>query len=307
MPSLVTYGSAIASTTIALEQLIESATSPVTTRTLDVARVGVSGPSVNLFLYRDQFVRYRSGNDPTRSVSILAELHYLVSAHGDDADTNLLSQRAYGSARAAIERHPILNVPNAPDGPMQVRLAATSLTLTDLTSIWLASSVPLRLSFGVTATFELAADDGPSPLASIADVIAQASPGRIVVFGGPDTTAKASAAAAVADGLGQRLVEVPIDRVVSKYIGETEKNLATVFDAAEEGGAVLFFDEADALFGRRTEVRDAHDRYANLDIGQVLDLLARAPGLVIIAVTETANDELAGRTGLWLHFPPEDR
>ena len=79
MPSLVTYGSAIASTTLALEQLIGGATAPVTTRTLDAARVGVGGSSVNLFLYRDQFVRYRTGNEPARSVSILAELHYLVS------------------------------------------------------------------------------------------------------------------------------------------------------------------------------------------------------------------------------------
>jgi len=70
---------------------------------------------------------------------------------------------------------------------------------------------------------------------------------------------------------------------VSKYIGETEKNLRRLFDAAEDGGAVLFFDEADALFGKRSEVRDSHDRYANIEVSYLLQRLEAYQGLAILA------------------------
>ena len=71
--------------------------------------------------------------------------------------------------------------------------------------------------------------------------------------------------------------------VVSKYIGETEKNLRRVFDAAKKGGAVLFFDEADALFGKRTNVKDGHDRYANVEIDYLLERIEDYAGLAILA------------------------
>jgi len=71
--------------------------------------------------------------------------------------------------------------------------------------------------------------------------------------------------------------------VVSKYIGETEKSLRRIFDAAEEGGALLFFDEADALFGRRTEVRDSHDRYANIEVSYLLQRMEQYRGLAVLA------------------------
>jgi SpoVK/Ycf46/Vps4 family AAA+-type ATPase len=71
--------------------------------------------------------------------------------------------------------------------------------------------------------------------------------------------------------------------VVSKYIGETEKNLRRLFDAAEDGGAILFFDEADALFGRRSEVKDSHDRYANIEINYLLQRMESYRGLAILA------------------------
>lgn len=74
----------------------------------------------------------------------------------------------------------------------------------------------------------------------------------------------------MAEELGLDLVVIDLSQVVNKYIGDTEKNLARVFDAAEDSGAVLLFDEADALFGKRTEVRDSHDRYANLEVGYLL-------------------------------------
>jgi len=76
--------------------------------------------------------------------------------------------------------------------------------------------------------------------------------------------------------------------VVSKYIGETEKNLSRLFDAAESGGAVLFFDEADALFGKRSEVRDSHDRYANLALDDLLQRIEEAGGLAVLASNRRA-------------------
>ncbi len=79
------------------------------------------------------------------------------------------------------------------------------------------------------------------------------------------------------------LYRIDLSTVVSKYVGETEKGLARVFDAAEDGGAILFFDEADALFGRRTDVRDSHDRYANIEIGYLLQDIEPREALAILA------------------------
>ncbi len=79
------------------------------------------------------------------------------------------------------------------------------------------------------------------------------------------------------------LYRIDLSAVVSKYIGETEKNLRRLFDAAEDGGAILFFDEADALFGKRSEVKDSHDRYANIEINYLLQRLESFGGLAILA------------------------
>lgn len=306
MPSLDDYGAAIAATTAALEQLIEGATLQATTRTPDAARVGVGGTSVNVFLYRDALVTYRDGGDPRGVGRILVELHYLISTHpADDADTNLLSQRAYGTARATIEHNPVLTVPVDSDGPMQVRLTATALTLDDLTSLWIASTAPLRLSFGVTATIALRADDHSSLAGTVGDVVMKAGPGVLVAFTGPDGAAKLAAAESVARDLGQPIRQIALDDVVSKYIGETEQNLEKLFDRAEDKDFVLFFDEADALFGRRTGVSDAHDRYANVEIGPILELLTHAPGLVIFALRDAAGAELEPRTSVEVRFPPD--
>ena len=103
------------------------------------------------------------------------------------------------------------------------------------------------------------------------------------VLSGLDTESAAEAAAALANDLGRELYRVDLSRVVSKYIGETEKNLARLFDDAEAGGAVLFFDEADALFGKRTDVKDAHDRYANIDVSYLIERLEAYNGLVVLA------------------------
>jgi hypothetical protein len=143
-----------------------------------------------------------------------------------------------------------------------------------------------------------------------------------MLFAGPPGTGKTLSAEVLAHTLGVDLLLVDISRVLSKWIGETEKNLAAVFDAAERAQAVLFFDEADALFGKRTEVSDAHDRYANLETAYLLTRLERFEGLAILStnlrqnidsaftrriefVLEFAEPTTAEREALWrCHLPP---
>jgi len=110
-----------------------------------------------------------------------------------------------------------------------------------------------------------------------------------MLFSGPSGTGKTYSAEVLANALGLDLLLVDISRVVSKWIGETEKNLGAVFDTAESAQAVCFFDEADALFGRRTEVSDAHDRYANLETAYLLSRLERFEGLAILATNLRSN------------------
>ncbi len=103
------------------------------------------------------------------------------------------------------------------------------------------------------------------------------------LFTGESGTGKTMAAEVLAKELGLSLYRIDLSAVVSKYIGETEKNLRKLFDAAEDGGAILFFDEADALFGKRSEVKDSHDRYANIEVNYLLQRLESFRGLAILA------------------------
>jgi SpoVK/Ycf46/Vps4 family AAA+-type ATPase len=102
-------------------------------------------------------------------------------------------------------------------------------------------------------------------------------------FSGERSTGQSLAAQAIARQLGKPLMHVDLAAVVSKYIGETEKNLNRIFETAQAQDAVLFFDEADALFGKRTEVKDSHDRYANIDTNYLLQRIEAFEGLVILA------------------------
>jgi SpoVK/Ycf46/Vps4 family AAA+-type ATPase len=106
--------------------------------------------------------------------------------------------------------------------------------------------------------------------------------GVAALFAGASGTGKTMAAEVIAGMLALDLYQVDLAGVVSKYIGETEKNLRRIFDAAEETGAVLLFDEADALFGKRSEVQDSHDRYANLEISYLLQRVEAYHGLAIL-------------------------
>lgn len=113
--------------------------------------------------------------------------------------------------------------------------------------------------------------------------------GISALFAGPSGTGKTFAAEVLAHELGLNLYRIDLSAVVNKYIGETEKNLRRLFDAAEGGGSILFFDEADALFGKRSEVTDAHDRYANVETGYLLQRMEAYRGLAVLSTNSRAS------------------
>ena len=147
--------------------------------------------------------------------------------------------------------------------------------------------------------------------------------GLYALFLGPSGTGKTLAAEVIANSLGLDLLRVDLAAVVSKYIGETEKNLERIFRSAEGADAVLFFDEADALFGRRSEIKDAHDRYANIEVDYLLQRLEQYEGVVVLASNLAQNIDESftrrmqftvdfpfpgepQRLAIWrTHFPPE--
>ncbi|MDZ4829922.1 MAG: ATP-binding protein [Phycisphaerae bacterium] len=129
--------------------------------------------------------------------------------------------------------------------------------------------------------------------------------GVSALFAGPSGTGKSLAAEVVANELRLDLHRVDLSAVVNKYIGETEKNLRRVFDAAEEGTAVLVFDEADALFGKRSEVRDSHDRYANLEVSYLLQRMESYRGVAILTTNhrEALDPSFLRRLRFVVEFP----
>jgi AAA+ superfamily predicted ATPase len=127
--------------------------------------------------------------------------------------------------------------------------------------------------------------------------------GLNILFTGPSGTGKTMAAEIIAAEAGLDLYKIDLSSVVSKYIGETEKNLKNVFSEAETSNAILFFDEADALFGKRSEVRDAHDRYANIEINYLLQKMEESEGVVILASNFPKNIDEAFRRRM--HFAVE--
>jgi Winged helix domain, variant/ATPase family associated with various cellular activities (AAA) len=126
-----------------------------------------------------------------------------------------------------------------------------------------------------------------------------------LLFAGPSGTGKTMAAEILAGELGLDLYKIDLSTVISKYIGETEKNLARIFAEAATSNAVLFFDEADALFGKRSEVRDSHDRYANIEINYLLQRMEEYEGTVILATNLRKNmdDAFVRRIQFTIEFP----
>jgi hypothetical protein len=136
--------------------------------------------------------------------------------------------------------------------------------------------------------------------------------GLKVLFAGESGTGKTMAAQVLGAQLGLDLFRVDLATIVSKYIGETEKNLERIFTAADGSNAILFFDEADALFGKRSEVSDSHDRYANIEVAYLLQRMEGYPGAVILATNFRRNidDAFVRRLDFVIDFPfpePEDR
>jgi len=129
--------------------------------------------------------------------------------------------------------------------------------------------------------------------------------GISLLFSGPSGTGKTMAAEIIAKELGLDLYKIDLSTVVSKYIGETEKNLSRIFFEAETSNAILFFDEADALFGKRSEVRDAHDRYANIEINYLLQRIEEYSGVVILAsnLRKNMDEAFVRRIHATVEFP----
>jgi hypothetical protein len=138
------------------------------------------------------------------------------------------------------------------------------------------------------------------------------SAGVTVLFAGPPGTGKTMAAEIIAAELGLDLYKIDLSSIVSKYIGETEKNLERIFGEAQRSNAILFFDEADAIFGKRSEVKDAHDRYANIEISYLLQRMEAYDGVTILATNLRANvdEAFTRRLQFAIDFPfpeKEDR
>ena len=130
--------------------------------------------------------------------------------------------------------------------------------------------------------------------------------GLRVLFHGPPGTGKTMTASLLGKTNGRDVYKIDLSLVVSKYIGETEKNLGKLFDKAKNKDWILFFDEADALFGKRTNIRDAHDKYANQEVSYLLQRVEDYPGLVILATNYKGNidEAFSRRFQGYIYFPP---
>lgn len=130
-------------------------------------------------------------------------------------------------------------------------------------------------------------------------------PGFRALFYGPPGTGKTMTASLLGKSTGRDVYRIDLSTVVSKYIGETEKNLSKIFDQAQSKGWILFFDEADALFGTRTKVQDSHDKYANQEVSYLLQRIEDFDGIVILASNMKANldDAFTRRFESIIHFP----
>jgi SpoVK/Ycf46/Vps4 family AAA+-type ATPase len=136
---------------------------------------------------------------------------------------------------------------------------------------------------------QMAQETRQSVVAAEGRNLAFSSAGVLVWFSGSSGTGKTMAAEVVARELRTNLYRVNLNQIVSQYIGETEKNLTRVFETAQKKSAVLLFDEADALFGKRSEVKDSHDRYANIEVSYLLSKIEAYRGLVILTTNRKVD------------------
>jgi len=184
-----------------------------------------------------------------------------------------------------------------------VRARATTLTLSEPRAAWADLVLPadrLRLLRRLCARVRYR-----SRVREDWAVGASTLPGVTALFSGVPGTGKSLAAEVVAHDLGLAMCKIDLSQTVSKYIGETEKALGRLFDEAERGGVLLVFDEADALFGKRSAVKDSHDRYANLETSYLLQRLERFSGLAILTTNLGANldEAFTRRISVGVDFP----
>lgn len=222
-------------------------------------------------------------------LTIAARLH--VWRHATDAPPpeGLISHRFTPAeiTRAAASRHnaPLRPTGKRPDNALMTRLPCPydwdDLVLPpDVITQLRAFEMQVRLRWTVYEDWGFAR-------------LTHLGHGISALFGGPSGTGKTMAAQVMARSLGIDLLRVDLAGVVNKYVGETEKKLREVFDACEDSGALLFFDEADALFGTRTQVKDAHDRFANIEIDYLLQRIERFDGVAILATNRRQDLDTA--------------
>jgi len=146
--------------------------------------------------------------------------------------------------------------------------------------------------------------DKRDQLSDIKTLAKRVKPGYTGLFSGPSGTGKTLTASLIGKETGLKVYQIDLSQVVSKYIGETEKNLSKLFETAENKNWILFFDEADALFGKRTQVKDSHSKYANQEVSYLLQKIEAYPGLVIFSISENEVDEyFLNRMQFVIEFP----
>ena len=229
-------------------------------------------------------------------------------------------------------RHNILRL-HAPDGQPKMK---AELRISDEYLSYLTTGRPRRPDFGANfparhIETQLSRDDlvlHPGTRKQVAEIeiwlrhgetlmhdwgmAPKLRPGYRSLFYGPPGTGKTMTACLLGKATGRDVYKVDLSLVVSKYIGETEKNLAKVFDQAQHKDWILFFDEADALFGRRSETRDSHDRYANQEVSFLLQRIETFDGIAILASNrrDDLDEAFARRFESIIYFPmprPEER
>jgi hypothetical protein len=258
----------------------------------------------------DRAARRRCWAAALQRVGLLVD----AAALAEVADRFRLSSRQIDSAAASLRLTTgIAPGPCAPGGTPALRAAARAQTAAELSGLaqlaaqpydWADLVLPpaclrqLRYLGGAIRHRERV----------FADWGLAGGPGITALFSGGPGTGKSMSAGVLARDAGLDLWRIDLSAVVSKYIGETEKHLDRIFERAREGNAILFFDEADALFGKRSEVKDAHDRYANIEVAFLLQRLEAHDGVVILATNLSRNIDQAfsRRLQFVIEFPLPD-
>jgi hypothetical protein len=262
----------------------------------------------------------RSGFQPTRETAL-----FLLA--GEDMDRRLEAEALF-APEAALAAHRILQEPDEPAAPGPwLPLALTEEWIARLTTgragrPRLGGDFPAqRLDTAYDRQDLVLAEEAEREIENMLEWVRHETvlmdewglgrhigPGYRALFHGPPGTGKTVTTAVLGKMLGLPVYRVDLSRLVSKWIGETEKNLGALFDAASEGGMILFFDEADALFGKRGDTETANDRHANQQVSYLLQRIEEAPGLVILATNLRGNIDaaFARRFQAMVHFPMPD-